>query len=84
MPGLPDPDPPLCGDPTCQGPGCRQSSIDAWDRRMEEEAKAILRHALVEISDFEKRVLGHPELVTRFDEADPSHSWEYVDLDAWG
>jgi hypothetical protein len=36
-------DEPLCGDPTCEGPGCRQSAIDAWYERMEDEAKAIVQ-----------------------------------------
>lgn len=42
----PGEDAPLCGDPTCEGPGCRQSSIDAWYRRQWDEAGAIVGAAL--------------------------------------
>lgn len=39
-------DPPICGDPTCEGPGCRQSSIDAWYERQEREARELVRSLL--------------------------------------
>lgn len=36
----------LCGDPTCESPGCRQSAIDAWDAQMQENARIVVREAL--------------------------------------
>lgn len=39
---LPNTEVPLCGDPTCEGPGCRQSSIDRWMERQVAEARAIV------------------------------------------
>lgn len=39
-------DKPLCGDETCEGPGCRQSALDAYYERQEAEAKAIVRSLL--------------------------------------
>jgi hypothetical protein len=41
-----DNDPPLCGDPTCEGPGCRQSALDAYYDRQEADARAFVRAAL--------------------------------------
>lgn len=38
--------PPLCGDPTCEGPGCRQSSIDAWHQRQWDEAGELVAGSL--------------------------------------
>ena len=35
-------DEPLCGDPTCEGPGCRQSAIDAWYERQEKAARDLV------------------------------------------
>jgi hypothetical protein len=32
----------LCGDPTCESPSCRQSAIDAWFERQEQEAREIV------------------------------------------
>jgi len=37
---------PLCGDPTCEGPGCRQSSIDAWNQRQWDDAGRLVAGAL--------------------------------------
>lgn len=34
---------PLCGDETCESPGCRQEAIDAWNERMVYEAKRLVR-----------------------------------------
>lgn len=39
-------DPPLCGDPTCEGPGCRQSAIDAWHQRQQDDARRLVRSVL--------------------------------------
>jgi hypothetical protein len=37
---------PLCGDPTCEGPGCRQSAIDDWEGRMQRYARDIVGSAI--------------------------------------
>lgn len=36
----------LCGDETCEGPGCRQSALDAYYEWQEAEARAIVRSLL--------------------------------------
>jgi len=39
----------LCGDPTCESPSCRQSAINAWKEREEQEARDIVRTLLTGI-----------------------------------
>lgn len=36
----------LCGDETCDGPGCQQEAIDAWYARLEADARYVVRSAL--------------------------------------
>lgn len=36
----------LCGDPTCEGPGCESEAIDAWEARQQADARAIVRGEL--------------------------------------
>lgn len=38
--------PAICGDPTCQGPGCQSEALDAWEAQLQEEARAIVRGEL--------------------------------------
>lgn len=74
----------LCGDPTCESPSCRQSAIDAWHERQEQEARDIVRSILGLDGRKDESVCGRPAKVRLSDGSTwclPCHgvalSWEY-------